>query len=38
MEDNEVLNHVKRLVDEEEHLYSKPNLTDCIATGVVANS
>ena len=28
MEDNEVLNHIKRLVHEEELLYSKPNLTD----------
>ena len=28
MEDNEVLNHIKRLVHEEEHLYSKPDLTE----------
>ncbi|MGH7602300.1 MAG: DUF2630 family protein [bacterium] len=28
MEDNKVLEHIKALVHEEEHLYSKPDLTD----------
>jgi len=28
MEDNQVLNHIEKLVAEEEHLYSKGNLTD----------
>ena len=28
MEDNEVLIHIEKLVAEEEHLYSKGNLTD----------
>jgi flagellar biosynthesis/type III secretory pathway chaperone len=28
MEDNQVLKHIEKLVDDEEHLYSKGNLTD----------
>ena len=28
MEDNQVLKHIEKLVAEEEHLYSKGNLTD----------